>query len=258
MGTLPYANPTNSAQWAKDLLTQLGDPLSTTNVGYIEAWISLESPSGYGYNPLGTEQGAPGSTNANSAGVQAFTSWAQGLSATVATLYNYAGNSQLLAALKRGNASLAQLGAAQAQGSWKTGAEPGISALGTSQPFSYGGVQGEQKGASGVATSKGAPNPTGWFGQWIEPYTPYPGAVGVVHGVESIPSKIVSGVFGPLVKWIEAGAADVTFVGFGLLLVVIGLVVTFKGEPSVNVASPTGGVAEAGGAAKDAAAAAVA
>jgi hypothetical protein len=32
------------------------------------------------------------------------------------------------------------------------------------------------------------------------------------------------------VKLVAAGAADVTFVGFGLLLVVVGLLITFKSE----------------------------
>ena len=65
-------------------------------------------------------------------------------------------------------------------------------------------------------------------------------------------------------SWIEKGAADVTFVVFGLTLVVIGLVVTFKGggeginltsvAPSASSSSsPSGGVKETGGDVKDAA-----
>ena len=133
MGTLPYPNPTNSAQWSKDLLTELGDPLTPTNVGYIEAWIAHESPSGFGYNPLGTEQTTPTSIHApgNSASVQAFRSWADGLSATLETFAGNAGNLNLLIDLKKGNASYAQLAADQTQGSWKTGGEKTITGPGT-------------------------------------------------------------------------------------------------------------------------------
>ena len=67
----------------------------------------------------------------------------------------------------------------------------------------------------------------------------------------SLSSDLTKSVFGPVAKWIEEGAADVTFVGFGLLLIVVGLVVTFKGGPSSDVAGSAG-------VAKDAAAAAVA
>lgn len=288
---LPYADPTNSGQWAQDLLSilpnpttgKVGDPLTPQNIGYIEAWIPHESPSGFGYNPLGTEQTAPGSIHApgNSATVQAFRSWLSGLNATAATFTGDKANAQLLAALGNGHASLAQLSAAQSVpgSSWATGGEKTISQLGTSTNFVYGGDHGLVFGAKGVASvagdagaaKSGSPNPTGWFGQWVEPLTPYPAAVDVVHGVASIPGKVVSGVFGPVVKWIEEGAADVTFIGFGLILVVIGLQVALKGgsSPTINLQAPssgdsdessskTGGVSEAGGAAGDAAEAAVA
>jgi len=269
VGTIPYADPTNSGEWAKDLLTELNDPLTATNVGYWEAWIPLESPSGYGYNPVGTKEGAPNSINANSAGVQAYTSWGEGLAATVATLVTYAGNSQLLALFKKGNATLPELSAAQTHGSWATGGESSISALGTSQPFSYGGKYGEVKDAAGIAGSSSSSS-TGVLGDVFNTLK-LPGllagasanaAATVASGVAGGIAKDAAGsIFGPLVKWIEEGAADVTFVGFGLLLVVVGLVVTFKGGTSIDVnaaPSPSGGTKEAGGIAKDAAVAAVA
>lgn len=237
MGSLPFASPTNTGQWAQDLLTALGDPLTQSNIGYLEAWQHAESPSGYGYNPLGTEQTAPGSTNANSAGVQAFQSWAQGISATVATFTGYAGNSKLLALLKKGNATTAQLDAAQRQGSWATGGESSIAGPGTSTAFTYGGLQGEQLNAKGYATGgsgvtaiqKGLQQELQQAGSGLNPS----------QDLSNIGSNVVSGVFGPVAKWIEKGAADVTFIGFGLLLIIVGLSVTFHSETQdvVGVAS---------------------
>lgn len=231
MGNLPYPSPTNTGEWAKDLLTELGDPLTASNVSYLESWQAAESPSGYGYNPLGTKQTEAGSVNANSAGVQAFKSWAQGLQATVTTFTAYAGNSALLSRLHQGNATVAQLDAAQASGSWATGAEPHLSGQGSSTPFTYGGSMGEQPGASGVATASGGGidwNPLHYIAGIGGPHPVSPS--GAVSAVEGIPGDIVSGIFGPITGWIEKGAADVTFIGFGLLLIVIGLVVTFKSE----------------------------
>jgi hypothetical protein len=231
---LPFADPTNTGQWAQDLLASLGDPETNTNIGYIEEWESHESPSGFGYNPLGTEQSAKGSTDANSAGVQAFDSWLSGIQATDATLNN-GRNNALEADLSLGDASLSMFSAAQAQGSWATGAEKEINSLGTPQTFQYGGVQGEQAGVKGIASvpadsSAGAHS---WFGSILTLGGHLPGG-GVITDVTTAPEKAasaaVSGVFGPVAKWVEEGAADVAFIGFGMLLVVVGLIVTFKGS----------------------------
>jgi hypothetical protein len=283
VAALPYPNPTDTSQWAKDLLTTLGDPLTASNVGYITAWEHGESPSGFGYNPLGTEQSAPGSVHApgNSATVQAFRSWSSGLSATDQTFTGYSGNTALLQALKMGNATLAQLSSAQTQGSWATGGESSISALGTPQAFTYGGAQGLQYGAPGIASVPGDTAPgvssssssPGLLSQTLHILNPlgtnFLGQGTLKNTTALQPAKVATDVtsalsksiFGPLVGWIENGAADVTFVGFGLMLVVIGLVVTFKGGSQINLqapASPSGGVKETGGAVKDAAVAAAA
>lgn len=274
---IPYADPTNTGQWAQDLLSTLGEPITSTNVGYLEAWQTHESPSGYGYNPLGEETKAAGSTNANYAGVQAYTSWAEGLTTTAHNLTSLPQNAGILAAFKKGNASLSEFSTAQSEGGWSTGGESSIDSLGSSTGFTYGGAQGEQKGAAGVS---GAENPTGWFGQWIEPVIndpiPLPGLTKLPGGsttpgggtltnaantVTGPLSSFAGSIFKPLVGWIEEGAADVTFIAFGLLLVTIGLVITFKGGSSIDMEaapSPTGGVSETGGAARDAAVAAAA
>ena len=241
---LPYADPTNTGQWAADELYSLGAPINPFDVSYLEAWQTHESPSGFGYNPLGDETGATGSIHApgNTASVQAYTSWLQGLQTTTYNLTSLPQNAKIVAALRSGNATYAELSAAQAQGGWGGGGEKTIAAPGTSTPFNYGGPWGLKQGATGVAgngtiTPGKAPNPTGLFGQTLhvtdgignalDPFGNNPFGFSTVQKAKS---SIVSGVFGPLTKWITAGAADVTFIGFGLLLVVIGLAITFKGE----------------------------
>jgi hypothetical protein len=175
--------------------------------------------------------------------------------------------------LKSGDATLAQFSTAQAEGGWATGAEQEIHALGSSTPFSYGGASGLVKGAPGVASVAGDTKPPAAGHTLLSTIFTLGGHLpggGVIAKVPDNPSSVAkdlaSSVFGPVASWIEEGAADVTFVGFGLLLVIVGLVVTFKGgsSDSINLtappssSSPSGGVAEAGGAAKDAAVAAVA
>jgi len=257
MSTLPYANPTNTSQWAKDFLTSLGAPSTASNVGYVEAWQAQESPSGYGYNPLGSTENPPfgGAVNVNSSGVKAYQSWAQGLAAVDQMITSQSRNTPLLEALRSGIAGFATLSTAQAQGSWASANEKNISAPGTSTPFTYGGSQGLVKGAPGVAG--GGPGVLGQVGHVLNPVgTNFLGSGTAANTAKSAVSGLTSGIFGPLVSWLEKGAADVTFVGFGLMLVIVGLVVTFKGGSQIDVQSspsPTGGVAETGGAVKDAA-----
>jgi hypothetical protein len=241
---LPYADPTNSGQWAQDLLSSLGDPETASNIGYIEAWEQHESPSGFGYNPLGTEETSPGSIHApgNTASVQAFDSWYSGLNATVRTFTGDAGNANLEKDLASGDASLAQLSKDQTQGSWATGGESAIASLGTSTNFLYGGAYGLVAGAKGVASTPGDvldPSPGVKFPLAPESPDPlkYPGEIfgDTAQTASGVAKKLASSVFGPLTGWIEEGAADVTFVGFGLVLVVIGLIVTFKGGGDSSV-----------------------
>lgn len=266
---LPYPNPTNTGEWAHDLLSELGAPQTPSNVGYIEAWEHLESPSGFGYNPLGDETGAPGSIHApgNSASVQAYQSWLSGLNTTAYNLTSLPQNAGIVTDLKSGDATLAELSAAQSQGGWKGGLEQEINRLGSSTPFTYGGASGIQQGAPGVATKPtDTPAPAAGHTLLSTIFTlggHLPGG-GVISKVPDSPSTIASSIISPLTSWIEQGAADVTFVGFGLLLVTIGLIVTFKsggGDPiNLQSVAPTapnetssssGGVKETGGAVKD-------
>jgi peptidoglycan hydrolase CwlO-like protein len=109
--------------WAQALLGDLGMPRSAQNVTAITAWEMAEGGNWFNsarYNPLDTTMPEPGSTAMNSAGVQAYTSWGQGLAATVATLTNgqYGG---ILAALRAGTSALA-VSAAVSESPWGTGA----------------------------------------------------------------------------------------------------------------------------------------
>ena len=108
--------------WAQALLVAMRLPVTADNVAAVTAWEMAEGGHWYNtayYNPLNTTQDMPGATVFNSVGVKAYTSWKEGLEATVKTLKNgYYGS--IIDALKRGNDSAA---VAQAVGAspWGTG-----------------------------------------------------------------------------------------------------------------------------------------
>ncbi len=75
--------------FAQALLTALGSPVTDDNVQAVTAWEAAEGGNWHNtahYNPLNTTLPEPGSTTVNSAGVRSYTSWGQGLQATVSTL----------------------------------------------------------------------------------------------------------------------------------------------------------------------------
>jgi hypothetical protein len=83
--------------WASAFLQAAGLPVTSQNIASITAWEVQEGGAGpqFGvanntanYNPINTTQTAPGANTVNSAGVKSYTSWAQGLDATVQTLKN--------------------------------------------------------------------------------------------------------------------------------------------------------------------------
>jgi len=77
--------------FAQAILTRLGYPITRLNVSDIMSWENAEGGN-WGndarFNPLNTTQGMAGSKSINSVGVQAYTSWQQGLNATLKTLQN--------------------------------------------------------------------------------------------------------------------------------------------------------------------------
>lgn len=78
---------TSNSAFAAALLTAMGAPQSTQNLSSLNGWFSREGTKA-AFNPLATTQLESGSTQFNSAGVQNYTSQAQGVAATVATLEN--------------------------------------------------------------------------------------------------------------------------------------------------------------------------
>ena len=112
----------NQLTWAKALLVAMRLPVTADNVAAIAAWEMAEGGHSYNtayYNPLNTTQSMPGASIFNSVGVKAYTSWKQGLEATVITMKNgyYDG---IIAALQRGNDSSA-VAAAVGASPWGTG-----------------------------------------------------------------------------------------------------------------------------------------
>ena len=108
--------------WAQAFLKSLGMPITADNVAAVVAWEMAEGGHWYNaasYNPLNTTQSMPGASVFNSVGVKAYTSWAQGLKASVITLRNgYYGS--ILDALSRGNDAQAVANAVAAS-PWGTG-----------------------------------------------------------------------------------------------------------------------------------------
>ena len=108
--------------WAQAFVKSLGMPMTADNVAAVVAWEMAEGGHWYNtayYNPLNTTQSMPGATVFNSVGVKAYTSWAQGLKASVITIRNgYYGG--ILDALRRGNDAQAVADAVAAS-PWGTG-----------------------------------------------------------------------------------------------------------------------------------------
>jgi len=109
--------------WARALLENLGVPVSDANVSAVFSWEMAEGGHWYNaatFNPLNTTMSEPGATSMNSVGVKSYTSWEQGFTATISTMFNgnYAG---IIAALERGDDAQAVANAVAAS-PWGTGA----------------------------------------------------------------------------------------------------------------------------------------
>jgi hypothetical protein len=125
-GVTPGAVPANGdmrapaarQQFATDLLARLGMPQTAENVRALVAWQQAEGTRA-AFNPLATTQGSPGASDFNSVGVKNYTSYAQGLDATVTTLRN-GRYGEILAALLDGR-SASRLASAVEGSPWGTG-----------------------------------------------------------------------------------------------------------------------------------------
>lgn len=96
--------------FAKSLLVAIKAPVTATNISFIEAWENKEGGNWNNtakYNPLNTTLKEPGSTDfAPGKSVQAYTSWAEGLKATVSTIEE-SQYSSVVSALRKGNTQAA-------------------------------------------------------------------------------------------------------------------------------------------------------
>jgi len=124
---VPLSGHYTPLTWAKALLEQLRLPLTSQNTAAITAWEMAEGGHWHNsahYNPLNTTMPEPGATAMNSVGVKAYLSWAQGFTATIATLRNgYYG--RILAALRAGDDAIAVADAVAAS-PWGTGNFSGL------------------------------------------------------------------------------------------------------------------------------------
>lgn len=109
--------PRSRHLWVRDLLAELGVPGSYYNALAVVAQIQAEGGNAR-FNPLNTTLKVPGSTDYNSVPVQNYTSWEQGLHATVVTL-RQVNMVLLMRALKQGTSSAAYW-QALAQSPWGT------------------------------------------------------------------------------------------------------------------------------------------
>lgn len=114
----PGAGAPDTGNFASDLLTGLGVPVTPENLRVIDAWMRAEGGASHN-NPLNTTQGAPGASDFNSVGVKTYTSYQQGLQATIQTLTNGL-YSNILDALRSGTSAKAVADAIAAS-PWGTG-----------------------------------------------------------------------------------------------------------------------------------------
>jgi hypothetical protein len=111
-------NAAEHAQFAHDLLGALRMPDTPENVRAVTAWAAAEGTRAAN-NPLATTHSMPGATSFNSVGVKNYSSYWEGIAATVATLRNGRYDA-VLAALSRGDDAVA-VGRAVAASPWGTG-----------------------------------------------------------------------------------------------------------------------------------------
>lgn len=88
---LPAAPAYTPQTWARQILADLGEPLTPCNRVFLLAWMAHEGGHWHNtalHNPLNTTRREPGSWVINSKGVRGYPTWASGFTATVATFRN--------------------------------------------------------------------------------------------------------------------------------------------------------------------------
>lgn len=141
--------------WARDFLTAIGAPASQQNVNAVVNWETMESGGGGGlFNPLNSVLGAPGASDVNSVGVKNYTSYKQGIQASVSTFTQsqWAG---VVNGFRANNPSAAQAALNAEYATWGGGP---INILGGSGANVTGTGGGSAGGASLTSTSSSDPS----------------------------------------------------------------------------------------------------
>ena len=117
----------SQTKWASQLLGMLGAPASASNISALVTWARFEGghwKNSAHYNPLNTTLDMGGSQSMNDIGVKRYTSWDEGLSATVKTLLgnrsSERGYAAIVDALKRDAGTSSVLSAVN-QSAWVHG-----------------------------------------------------------------------------------------------------------------------------------------
>lgn len=197
---------TSMADFATSLLNAIKAPVTQNNINTLEDWQRAEGGAGpqFGvknntanFNPFNTTQLEPGATSVNSVGVKSYTSWAQGLQATVTTLQNGRYNS-IISDLQR-NAPEATTAADVGKSPWGT---PNWTAKGIS-------------GGSGSQTT-GQPLPGVSGGNASNPENTTATPTGIVSDAGS---AVADAFLNPIKQYWSRGL--LIFFGFAIILVAL-------------------------------------
>ena len=143
--------------FAKSLLKGLGAPVTAQNIKDVTMWEHMEGGNWHNtahFNPLNTSYQAKGSTNFDTGksggGVQAYTSWKQGLDSTIGTLTGAnaekRGYTNIIDTLKSGKASKDDFLKALQGSAWDAGRYGGGSS--SSRPSLGGSSGGSSRGGT--------------------------------------------------------------------------------------------------------------
>lgn len=233
-------------QWAHIVEADLGVPVNANNDAVLTAWAAKEGGnwhnSAFG-NVLGTTEKLPGSTPINSVGVQRYTSWTQGIQATVDMIKqgNMAG---ILAALKTGGSPVTTA-TAIGDSPWLNGhtSAPGTeTAYGDSiihllgAPYNPAAsnatpATGTVPGATVTPAGFNPLDPTGIGGDILG---------GLFGGVTGGAADIAGGLTKPIITWVDSFAIRAFLVVAGSIAIIVGLQGLFDSGSSSSSSSPGG------------------
>lgn len=110
-------------EFMRTVLTRLGAPVTAQNLQFMYAWAQAEGGDTHNdasWNPLNTTQAFGSSRSINKVGVKAYSSFADGVEATVKTLTN-GRYSPIVSGLQSGTSTATQLAQQVAKSPWGTG-----------------------------------------------------------------------------------------------------------------------------------------